>query len=61
MTAIETIRELAAAGITGTEEIAAELTKRGVPPPTTDTVWMAEDVSRIWFADAWRRLEERGR
>jgi hypothetical protein len=61
MSAIDIIKELTASGITGTEEIAAELTKRGIEPPTTDTVWTPGDVSRIWFADAWRRLEERGR
>jgi hypothetical protein len=45
MSAIDTIKELAAAGITGTDEIAVELTKRGVEPPTTDG-WTARDVSR---------------
>jgi hypothetical protein len=55
MTAIETIRKLATAGITGTEEIAAELTRRGVLPPATDDHWTADDVCRVFMSDAWRR------
>ena len=54
MTAIDTIRELAAAGITNCEEIATELTKRGIEPPTSDG-WTAKDVSRLYVADAWHR------
>jgi hypothetical protein len=61
MTAIETIRELAAAGMTSTEELAAELTRRKIEPPTSDTVWTAGDVCRVYYLDAWRRLAERGR
>lgn len=53
MTAIDHIRELAAAGVTDTAKIAAELTKRGVPPPTS-VGWTATDVARLSVADAWR-------
>jgi hypothetical protein len=54
MSAIDIIRELAASGITDTTEIAKELTKRGVPPPTSDG-WTARDVSRLYVADAWHK------
>jgi hypothetical protein len=36
MTPIETIHAIVASGITATADIAEELTRRGVPPPTTD-------------------------
>jgi hypothetical protein len=46
---------IAAPGMTSAEEIAAELTKRGIEPPTTDDAWTAEDVRRVFMSDAWRR------
>lgn len=57
MTAIDHIRELTASGITATEAIAAELTRRGIEPPTDDDRWTREDVSRLLFAEAMRRWQ----
>ena len=54
MNPIDIIHELAAAGITSTTEIAAELTPRGIKPPTTDDHWTALGVTRLYLADAWR-------
>jgi hypothetical protein len=55
VTANDHIRELVAAGITGTAEIAAELTRRGIELPTTDAHWTVEDVCRLYLADGWQR------
>jgi hypothetical protein len=46
---------MGAIGITGTAEIAAELTKRGIKPPTTDDCWNTENVCRVYMSNAWRR------
>jgi hypothetical protein len=61
MTPIEIIHELAKAGITDITEVAARLNRRGVPPPPTADRWTPADVSRINYAEAWRRLANRGR
>jgi hypothetical protein len=56
MTAIDIIHAIVASGTSETAEIAKELTKRGVPPPTSDGC-TARDVSRIYAADAWHRVD----
>jgi hypothetical protein len=55
MNPIDHIRQLATAGITSTAEI-ADLIRRGIEPPTTDTAWTAEHVPCVCFEDACKRV-----
>jgi resolvase-like protein len=55
MTPLDVILRCKARGITRCERIAEELNKLGIEPPTTDTVWMPEDVARMYMAEVWKR------
>jgi uncharacterized protein (DUF2336 family) len=57
MNLIDIIKQLTAAGIARTADIAEELNRRSVQPPTDDDRWTTEDVSRLLFAEAMRRRQ----